>query len=101
MATGRSFPAGSCAIYPRSVGIRRSARLAGLVARCMMLAENKTIGRNRKGMKVEYEFYRKDKAFEFLPRVTFWWDRGWYDMEISWLRWGIDIQILRRNNACR
>ena len=52
-------------------------------------------------MKVEYEFYRKYKAFEVLPRITFWWDCGLYDMEISWLRWGIDIEFHRGNSACR
>ena len=64
----------------------------------MMLAKNKTIGRNRKAMKIEWEFYRINDAFEVLPRITFW---GLCDMTISWLIWSIDIEFNRGNSTCR
>ena len=68
----------------------------------MMLAKNKTIGRNRKVMKVEWEFYKDHRVIELLPCITlWWWNCRLYGVVFSWLRWGIDIQILRSNNACR
>ena len=66
-----------------------------------MLVENKTIGRNRKEMKVEWEFYRRYKAFEVLPRITLWWGCGPIGVDFSWLRWAVDIEFSRDNNACR
>ena len=73
----------------------------GLVVKCMMLAENKTIGRNRKGMKVKYEFYRKYGIMDLLPCITLLWDCGLYCVDLSWLRWGIYIEFYRGNVACR
>ena len=66
-----------------------------------MLAENKTIGRNRKGMKVEWEFYRKHGIMELLPCITLLCDCGLYVVDCSWLIWGIDIEFRRGNTTCR
>ena len=66
-----------------------------------MLAENKTIGRNRREMKVEWEFYRKSKAFEVLPRITLWWGCGPIGVDFSWMNWSLDIEFIKGNSACR
>lgn len=65
-----------------------------------MLAKNKTIGRNRKGMKVEYEFYKKYKSLNLLPHIELWWSSEIYGLSASWLIWGIHAEFLR-DNVCR
>ena len=69
-----------------------------------MLIENKTIGRNRKAMKVECKFYRTHKALEILPRIGVLWGGvcllSVCSVEIEWLKWCIVFDFYG-DNACR
>ena len=52
-------------------------------------------------MKVEWEFYRRYKAFEVLPRITLWWGCGPIGVGFSWMNWSLDIEFIKGNSACR
>lgn len=53
-------------------------------------------------MKVEWEFSRKHKAIELLPRILIvWWKHGPLGVDVSWLNWGFYAEFYNGKKTCR